>query len=158
MQPMPALYHRSSALFRKWGAGMSRRVWWIGGSAVLLIVVMAVASGMARLKTAEEYSTQITPLYVVAPQRGEDPRSVMVVFPWHETGYCVGQVLVTATETSTEVVVSQVKTRAVGPNEGCAGVGTDGVTAGDYLQLEAPLGGRTVTRAQDGLKLEVRKS
>ncbi|OFE17648.1 hypothetical protein BA895_15545 [Humibacillus sp. DSM 29435] len=137
---------------------MRRRVWWIGGSAVLLILVMAVASGVARLKTAEEYSTQITPLYVLAPEERADQRSLMVVFPWHATGYCVGQALITATESSTEVVVSQVKVRTIGPNEGCAGVGTDGLTTGDYLQLEAPLGNRTVTRAQDGVKLEVRKS
>ena len=137
---------------------MRRRVWWIGGSAVLLILVIAVASAVARLKTAEEYSTQITPLYVLAPEEGADQRSVMVVFPWRATGYCVGQALVTARESPTEVVVSQVKVRTIGPNEVCAGVGTDGVTAGDYLRLEAPLGNRTVTRAQDGVKLEVRKS
>lgn len=137
---------------------MWRRVWWIGGSAgVLLVAVMAVVSPVAQLKTTEQYSTQITPLYVVAPEKGMDPRTVMVVFPWGESGFCVGQFLITATESPTRVVVNQVRARTIGRDEGCAGVGTDGVTAGDYLQLDAPLGNRTVTRAQDGKPLELRQ-
>lgn len=135
---------------------MWRRVWWIGGSAVLLVAVMAVASWVAQRKTVEEYSTSITPLYVVAPEKSVDPRIINVVFPWRESGYCVSQFLITATESPTRVVVNQVMARTIGKDEGCAGVGTDGVTAGDALQLQAPLGTRTVTRAQDGKQLEVR--
>jgi hypothetical protein len=89
------------------GSGMWRRVWWIGGAAVLLVAVMAVASWVAQRKTVEEYSAPITPLYVVAPEKGADPRTVIVVFPWLESGYCVGQFLTTATETSTRVVVNR---------------------------------------------------
>jgi hypothetical protein len=136
---------------------MWRRVCWIGGAAVLLVAVMAVASWVAQRKTVEEYSAPITPLYVVAPEKGADPRTVIVVFPWLESGYCVGQFLITATETSTRVVVNPVKARTIGRNEGCADVGSDGATAGDALQLDAPLGDRTVTRAQDGKQLEVRQ-
>lgn len=137
---------------------MWRRVWWIAGSAVLLVAVMAVASWVAQRKYLEEYSAPITPSYVVAPEKGADPRTVIVVFPWHESGYCVGQFLITAAESPTRVVVNQVKARAIGKDEGCADVGSDGVTAGDPLQLQAPLGNRTVTRAQDGKQLEVRQS
>ena len=137
---------------------MWRRVWWIAGSAVLLVAVMAVASWVAQRKYLEEYSAPITPSYVVAPEKGADPRTVIVVFPWHESGYCVGQFLITAAESPTRVVVNQVKARTIGKDEGCADVGSDGVTAGDALQLQAPLGNRTVTRAQDGKQLEVRQS
>ena len=136
---------------------MWRRVWWIGGAAALLVAVMAVASWVAQRKTVEEYSTPITPLYVVAPEKGADPRAITVVFPWRESGYCVGQFLITATETPTRVVVNQVKARPIGKSEGCADVGSDGATGGDVLQLDAPLGSRTVTRATDGKQLEVRR-
>lgn len=136
---------------------MGRRGRWIGWSVVLLVLATAVVSWWARPDTDEQYPMQITPQYVLAPQQGADPRTVMVVFPWPQTGYCVGQVVITATETPAMVVVSQVRARSIGQNEGCAGVGTDGVTAGDYLQLESPLGNRTVTRAHDGKPLEVRK-
>lgn len=136
---------------------MRRRVSWIGGSAVLVVAVMVVASWVAQGKTIEDYSTQITPSYVVAPETGTDPRTVTVVFPWHESGFCVRQFLTTASESPTRVVVNQVDARAIGRDEGCAGVGSDGVTAGNALQLLAPLGNRTVTRAQDGKQLEVRQ-
>ena len=136
---------------------MSRRVWWIGAAAVLVVAVIVVASWMAQRKSIEEYSAPITPSYVVAPEKGADPRTVIVVFPWHESGYCVGQFLITADESPTRVVVNQVKARTIGKGEGCADVGSDGVTAGDALRLQAPLGNRTVTRAQDGKQLEVRQ-
>ncbi|MEW1953180.1 hypothetical protein [Terrabacter sp. NPDC080008] len=80
----------------------------------------------------------------------------MVVFPWRESGYCVEQFIVTATETSTQVAVNPVRARTISQDEGCSGVGSDGVTAGDYLRLEEPLGNRTVVRAQGGRRFEVR--
>ena len=135
---------------------MWRRVRWIAGSTVL-VAVMAVASLVAQRKSIEEYSAPITPSYVVALKKGADPRTVIVVFPWHESGYCVGQFLITADESPTRVVVNQVKARTIGKDEGCAGIGSDGVTAGDALQLDAPLGNRTVTRAPDGRQLAVRQ-
>ncbi|MEW1953061.1 hypothetical protein [Terrabacter sp. NPDC080008] len=124
---------------------------------VLLVAVMAVASWLAQHKTIEAYSTPITPLYVVAPEKSVDQRIITVVFPWRESGYCTSQFRITATESPTRVVVDQVMARTIGTDEICAGVGTDGVTAGDTLQPQAPLGDRIVTRAQGCKQLEVRQ-
>lgn len=135
---------------------MRARVWWVGGL-LLFVVVMSVAIWEARVKAAEEYATQITPAYVVTPGKGVDPRTITVVFPWQEVGFCAGQFRVTTTETPTKVIVSQVESRPVDENEGCAGIGTDGAVASHDVELESPLGTRSVTRALDGKLLDVSK-
>jgi hypothetical protein len=90
----------------------------------------------------------ITPTFAL--MRGDgDPLAVSIGFPWSEQGYCSGQFTVRAVETADRVVVSQVRSRRA--NNGlCAGLGTMGAVATVDLILRAPLGDRSVYRAEDG--------
>lgn len=102
---------------------------------------------------------ELTPTSVALLGEGGDPNVVMVVFPWAERDFCPGQFKVTAAETPTLVTVSQVSNRepSIRLVGGCAGVGSDGVSASVELRLAGPLGDREVVRAVDGQQLPVKR-
>ncbi|WP_326999705.1 hypothetical protein OHA72_31765 [Dactylosporangium sp. NBC_01737] len=89
---------------------------------------------------------------------GGDPLVIMVGIEWHADGWCSGQFVVTAAETSTEVRVFDVVSRTPRGNGGCAGLGSDGRTAWVDLTMSAPLGARTAVRAADGHVLPIVKT
>ena len=99
--------------------------------------------------------THVVPTGVTVQSAPADPLTVYVAFPWPHQGVCSGQFRVSATESASEVRVSDV-TSVEYRGGACAGLGTDGVTASALLSLRAPLGDRAVVRASDGQALPVR--
>ncbi len=126
------------------------------GVAVVASVVVGVLAWLGAgpfRAPLKEYS--FSPTEVRTLGEGGDPLVISVMFPWGEDGVCSGQFTVTAVESASSVVVSQVKGSEWPAGELCADLGTpDGVSSAE-LTLRSPLGDRTVTRAQDGAVLPV---
>ena len=83
---------------------------------------------------------------------GGDPRVIVIKFRWTKDGSCSGQFAVRATETPTEVRVSNV-TSLDHYYLACAGTGTVNNMASAELHLTGPLGDRAVVRDSDGTRL-----
>ena len=101
--------------------------------------------------------THVVPTGVTVQSAPTDPLTVYVTFPWPHQGICSGQFRVSATESGSEVRVSDV-TSVEYRSGTCAGLGTNGVTAIVPLGLRAPVGDRGVVRASDGQPLPVHTS
>ena len=126
---------------------------------VALLVALGVGGRQGRGPFAEWLGVEratVTPAFVAALGPGGDPRVVDVVFPWPEVSYCSGQFTIRAQESSTAVVVSQVRSRMPRGNVSCPGLATFHGCAAVPLELTRPLGDRSVTRAVDGVSLEQR--
>ena len=125
----------------------------VAGAAVLVLALLAW-SGNGPF-AAEPRELTFMPLEVHTLGEAGDPLLVEVIFPWTNNEFCSGQFTVSARESGSEILVSQVKGFEVPPDVPCAGLGSDGRVAGAYLTLSAPLGDRVVTRAVDGAALPV---
>lgn len=119
-----------------------------------LVGVLLGRAGVGPLRD-EPAVVSLAPVGVQLPGEGADPAVVTVVFPWSRDGICVGQVAVTASETTSAVSVEQVTGFAEPQGRDCAGIGTDGRTAAVELRLASPLGDRAVTRRVDGASVPV---
>jgi hypothetical protein len=122
------------------------RHWWIVVVAFAGLVAAALWFGAA-IGPGE---TRHRPTAYTLLGEGGAPNVIMIGFGWPHDGYCSGQFQVTAAETVTEVRVYDVVNRPPRGGGGCAGLGSDGVTAWAGLELSKPLGDRKVVRAEDG--------
>lgn len=91
------------------------------------------------------------------PGEGGGARSLVVLFPWSEEGYCAKQFRVSVTESPTRVTVGQVHEGPLFSVERtCEGIGVAGGLASVSATLEQPLRDRPVYRAVDVARLGVR--
>ena len=120
----------------------------------VLGLVAAGCRGQGPLSALGLTVSEHPPVAVRELGEGGDPLVIMIGVRWTEDGYCSGQFRVTATETPTEVRVSNVTSRAYRYGS-CAGVGTADNTAWADLRLASPLGDRAVVRDSDGAHLPV---
>lgn len=130
---------------------IKRRPWVIALAG--LVVVAAVYFGGRQLTRPQFIETSIQP-EIVSPLANGSPRDFNVGFTWRESGWCVGEFRVSATESATQVRVGPVIDR-VASGGACAGVGTVGNMAWAPLTLGSPLGKRLVVRDSDGAPLPV---
>lgn len=131
---------------------MSARGCWLTAAAAL-VVLAAIFFGFRQHLQVHFTETSIQP-EVVSPQENGTPRDFRVGFTWRESGWCVGEFRVKATETATQVRVGPVIDR-VASSGGCGGVGTVDNMAWAPLTLTSPLGQRAVVRDSDGVVLPV---
>lgn len=118
-----------------------------------LLIPLAVAAWTAGLGPfhRQVLPSRITPVSVLLPTEGADPRGVWVLFPWPKEDFCAGQFAVTAQESVSTVVVSDVSVLSRGGD--CPGGGTIDGRAAAILMLESPHGDRRFIRASDGQTL-----
>ncbi|WP_328476078.1 hypothetical protein OHA21_20980 [Actinoplanes sp. NBC_00393] len=128
--------------------------------AVAGLAALAV-TGLGLVAAAHHGVGPLVPEQELRPEKaallgeGGDPLVLMVGVPWSEDGYCDGQFTARAIETATEVRVGAVISR-VFPGQFCDGLGTIDDTAWVGVHLAAPVGNRTVVRADDNSTLPVR--
>jgi hypothetical protein len=143
------------------GAGMIFvRRWVIPVAVTATVVVLGVVAagyfGYGPLGRLSMTQTEHDPVAVRFLGEGGESDVILVGIAWTKDGYCSGQFSVAVTETPTEVRVGRVVSREY-RNGTCAGLGTEDNTAWVDVILAAPLGGRRVIRASDGLWLPVRQ-
>jgi hypothetical protein len=131
---------------------MSARGCWLTAAAAL-VVLAAIFFGFQQHLQVHFTETSIQP-EIVSPQENGTPRDFRVGFTWRESGWCVGEFRVKATETATQVRVGPVIDR-VGSGGSCPGVATVDNMAWAPLTLASPLGRRVVVRDADGVALPV---
>ena len=83
-----------------------------------------------------------------------DPLVILIGVRWTKDGWCSGQFTVRATETPTEIRVSNVTSHEYHYGI-CAGLGTADNMAWAEVRLTTPLGNRAVVRDSDGTRLPV---
>jgi hypothetical protein len=97
--------------------------------------------------------TSVRPIGYALPPSTEDPRTLVVLFPWDEATYCNGQFTVRAVESDTRVEIADVVSRQLRGTVSCLGlVARDGKAAA-AARLDMPVGDRQVIRARDGQPL-----
>jgi hypothetical protein len=114
---------------------------------IIVLIGLSSVAGCDRVTT-----TELTPKSYGLVGEGGDPLVLMIGVTWTKDGWCSGQFVVHATETATDVRVSNVISEEHS-NGNCAGLGTADQTAWASVQLKAPLGDRAVIRASDGVRL-----
>ena len=96
------------------------------------------------------------PVALIDPSHTRASRSGFVAFQWDDQNWCPELFVVTAEETDSQVVVSDVRIRATPARVACLRGGTPTGTALAKLILKSPLGNREVVRATDGQVLPIR--
>jgi hypothetical protein len=126
---------------------------------VVALAVAVLAGTVVHVwRTAEPAATRHRPVAIRLLGEGGDPLVIMIGIEWPADGWCSGQLTVTATETSSEVRVSDVVSRTPRGDGGCAALGTYRGMAWVGLAMAAPLGTRTAVRAAGGDALPVMAS
>ena len=130
--------------------------------AAAVAAVLGVALVAALLLTGilkPNLHRDLTPTSVAQLGGGGDPLAQGLLFPWADEGFCSGPFRVTAQETQSTVTISQVSNTdpLFSLVRSCDGIGVSGGLASTDLILTSPLANRTVYRAVDGARLEVRR-
>ena len=136
----------------------SRPAWLVAAGVVLMCgvpgCVAAGYRGLGPLSTLGVTQSELQPQAVRPPGESGDPLVILIGVRWTKDGWCTGQFTVRATETPTEIRVSNVTSREY-HNGICAGLGTADNMAWAEVRLTTPLGNRAVVRDSDGSRLPV---
>jgi hypothetical protein len=136
----------------------SRPGWLVAAVVVVICGALGFAAagcrGRGPLSSLGLTQSELQPRAVRPLGENGDSLVILIGVRWTKDGWCSGQFTVRATETPSEIRVSNVTSREYHYGD-CAGLGTADNMAWAEVRLAMPLGNRAVVRNSDGTRLPV---
>ena len=122
----------------------------------VIVVVMGWRESRPLAGLFDHGDQSVPPVALVDPGHPLGGTSVIASFHWDDPNWCPDLFIVTAEETDSRVVVSDVRVRSTPGHVACFRGGAPKGTALADLTLKSPLGSREIVRATDGQVLPIR--